>query len=58
MFKCPFGDCVSKENNASVGLTIELILERLTMHLNDSSSRALHPKTHSLPKYKSRKNPR
>ena len=55
MFKCPFGDCVSKENSAYVGLTTTNLSGRLTMHLNDSSSIALHLKTHSIPKYKFRK---
>ena len=53
MFKCPLGDCVSKENN--VGLTTTTFSRRLTMHLNDSSSIALHLKTHSIPKSKFRK---
>ena len=37
MFKCRFGDCVSKENNTYVGLTTTTLSRRLTMHLNVSS---------------------
>ena len=48
MFKCPLGDCVSSENNTYVGLTATLS-RRLTMHLKDFSSIALHLKTHSIP---------
>ena len=55
MFKCPSGDCVSKENNANVGLTTTTLSRRLMMHLNDSSSIALHLKTHSIPNSKFRK---
>ena len=55
MFKCPSGDSVSKENNTYVGLTTTTLSRRLTMHLNDSSSIALHLKTHSIPKSKFRK---
>ena len=47
IFKYPSGDCVSKENNAYVGLTVTTLSRRLTMHLNDSSSIALHFKSHS-----------
>ena len=56
MFKCPLGDCISKENSAYVGLTTTTLSGRLTMHLNDSSSIALHRKNHSIPKSKFRKN--
>ena len=49
------GDCVSKDNNAYVGLNTTTLSRRLTMHLNDSSSIALHLKTHSIPKSKFRK---
>ena len=45
MFKCPLGDCVSKENNAYVGLTTTTLSRRLTIYLNDSNSIALHLKT-------------
>ena len=55
MFKCLLGDCVFKENNTYIGLTITTLLSRLTMHLNDSSSIALLLKTHSIPKSKFRK---
>ena len=55
MFKCPLGDCVSKENSAYVGLTITTLSGQLTMHLNDSSSIALHLKTHSISKSKFQK---
>ena len=55
MFKCPLGDCVSKENNAYVGLTTTTLSRRLTMHLNDSSYIALHLKTDSFPKSKFQK---
>ena len=51
----PFIDCVSKENNAYVGLTTTTLSRRLTMHLNDSSSIALHLETYSIPKSKFRK---
>ena len=52
MFKCPLGDCVSNENNTYVGLTTTTLSRKFTMHLNDSSSIALHLKTHSIPKSK------
>ena len=55
MFKCPLGDCVSKETNAYVGLTITTLSKRYTMQLNDSSSIDLHLKTHSIPKSEFRK---
>ena len=55
MFKCPLGDCVSKENTAYVGLTTTTLSRWLTMHLNDSSSKALHLKEHSIPKSKFRR---
>ena len=55
MFKCPLGDSVSKENSAYVGLTTATLFRRLTMHLNDTCSIALHLKTHSIPKSKFRK---
>ena len=55
MFKCPLRDCVSKENSAYVGLTTATLSRRLTMHLNDSSSVALHLKTDSISKSKFRK---
>ena len=54
MFKCPL-ETVSKENNAYVGLTSTTLSRWLAMHLNDSSSRVLHLKTHSIPKSKFRK---
>ena len=55
MFKCPLGDCIFKENNAYVGLTTTTRFRRFTVHLNDSSSTALHLKNHSIPKSKFRK---
>ena len=55
MFKCPRGDYVSKENSVYVGLTTTTLSRRLTMHLNDSSSIALHLKTQSIPKFKFQK---
>ena len=55
MFKCPLGDCVSKENNAYVGLTTTTLSGQLTKHLNYASSIALYLKTHSIPKSKFRK---
>ena len=55
MFKYPLGDCVSSENNTYVGLSTKTLSRPLTMHLNDSSSIALHLKTHSIPKSKFRK---
>ena len=42
MFKCPLGDCISKENCAYVGLTTTALSRWLTMHLNDSSPIALN----------------
>ena len=53
MFKYLLRDCVFKENSVYVGLTTTTLSRRLTMHLNDSSSIALHLKTHSIPKSKS-----
>ena len=55
MFKYLLGDCISKENSACVGLTATTLSRRLTMHLKDSSSIALHLKNHSIPKSKFRK---
>ena len=55
MFKCPLGDCISKENSAYVGLTTTTLSRRLTMHLKDSSSIALHLKSHFIPKSNFRK---
>ena len=52
MFKCPLGDCVSKENNIYVGHTTTTLSRQLTIHLNDSRSIALHLKTHSILKSK------
>ena len=54
-FKCLLGDYVSNENKTYVGLTTTTLSRRLTMHLNDSSSIALHLKTRSLLKSKFRK---
>ena len=54
MFKCPLGDCVSKENNTYVGLTITTLSRRLTVFLNGSGSIALHLKTNSIPNTKFR----
>ena len=55
MFKYPLGDCASNENNTYVGRTPTVLSRCLTMHLNDSSSIALHLKSHSIPKSKFRK---
>ena len=55
MFQCPLGDCVSKENNAYVGLTTKTLSWQLKMHLRDSNSRALHLKAHNTRKSKFRK---
>ena len=55
VFKCHLGDCLSKENNANVGLTTTTLSRRLTMHLHDSNSIALHLKTYSIPKLKLQK---
>ena len=55
MFKFSLGHCILKENSAYVGLTNTTFSKRLTMHLNDSSSIALHLKTHSIPKSKFQK---
>ena len=55
MFKCPLGDCVSKENNTYVGLTTTALSRRLTVHLNDSSSIVFHLKIYFIPKSKFRK---
>ena len=52
MFKYLLGDWVSNENNTYVGLTTTTLSRRLTMHLYDSSSIALHLKNHSHPKSK------
>ena len=52
IFKCPLEDYVSKENSAYVGLTTTTLSRPLTMHLNNSSSMALHLKSHSIPKSK------
>ena len=49
MFKCPLGDCVSKEDSAYIGLTTTTLSRQLTMHLNDSNF------TSSIPKSKFRK---
>ena len=38
MFKCPLGDCVSKEYDTYVGLTTRTLPRQLTMYPNDSSS--------------------
>ena len=51
IFKINTIDCVSKENNTYVGCTTTTLSRRLTMHLNDSSSIALHLKTHSISKF-------
>ena len=56
MFKCLLGDYVCKENNAYVGFISTTLSRLFTMHLNDSSSIALHLKHHSIPKSKFRKN--
>ena len=46
---------VTNENNTYVGLTSTTLSRRLTMHLNDSNSIALHLNTRSISKYKFRK---
>ena len=44
-FKCPLGDCISKNNdNIYVGLTSTILSRRLTMHLSDTSPIAQHLK--------------
>ena len=48
-------DYVSKENSAYFGFTTTILSRRFTMHLNDSSSIALHIKNHFIPKSKFRK---
>ena len=48
-------ETVSNENNTYLGLTTTDLSRRLIMHLNDSSSIALHLNTHSIPKSKFRK---
>ena len=55
MFKCPLGDCVSRENSVYLGLTTTTLSRRLTKQLNDSSSIVLHCKNHSIPKCKFQK---
>ena len=55
MFKCPLGDCVSKENNTYISLSTTTLSRCLTIHLNYFSSITLHHKTHSTPKSKFRK---
>ena len=52
MFKYHLGDCVTKKISAYVGFTTTTLSRWLSMRLNDSSSIALHPKTHSIPKSK------
>ena len=47
MFKCHFGRNAFNENNTYVGLTSTTLARRFTMHLNDSSSLALHHKSPS-----------
>ena len=54
-FKCPLGDCISDNNNISVGLTSTTLSRRLTMHLSDTSSIAQHLKKHSCPTTQLRK---
>ena len=49
---CPLGDCVSNENKTYVSPATTTLSKRLTMHLNDSSSIALHLKTDSMLKVK------
>ena len=55
MLKCPLWNCVSNKNNMYIGLSPMTLSRRRTMHLNDSSSIALHLKTHSIPKSKFQK---
>ena len=50
MIKYPFETFSPKENNTYIGLPTTTFSIRLTMHPNDSSSIALHLKTHSVPK--------
>ena len=47
MFKCSLEDYVSNENNTYVGLTTTTLSRRLTVQLNESSSIALHLRSHS-----------
>ena len=55
MFKCSLEDCVSNENNTYFGLITKTLTRRITMCLNDSSTKALHLNTHSIPKSKFQK---
>ena len=48
-FKCPFGDCISDDNNIYVGLTSTTLSRRLTMYLFDTSSIIQHLKKNSCP---------
>ena len=45
-------ETVSSENNTYAGLNTTTLSRRLTIHLNDSSSIALHLKTSSIPRSK------
>ena len=53
--KCPLGDCISDNNYIYVGLTSTTLSRRLTIHLSDTSSIALHLKKHSCPTTELRK---
>ena len=55
LFKCPLGDCVSKENSAYVDFTYTTLSRKLKIHLNDSNSIAFHLMNHSIPRSKFRK---
>ena len=48
-------DAVSNENNTYVGPSTMTLSRNITMHLNDSSSIALHLKSYFLPKSKFQK---
>ena len=42
MFKCPLGDCVSKENSVYIGLTSTTLSRRLTMHTHTHTHKHTH----------------
>ena len=54
-FKCPLGDCISKNNNTYVGFSSITLSRKLTKHLSDTSSIAQHFKKYSCPTIELRK---
>ena len=48
LFKCPLGDCVTKEDSVYAGLPTTTLSRRLTTHLSESSSIAFHLSNHSI----------